>query len=205
MASKQSIIYFKVGKTKVKIEMPESAARMCGTISNMLDDVDDRETSIPIPNIELDIFQKVEQYCKKYKDTKLPSTEEEILKFRIKPLEGWDKEFVNVPLSVLFEMITAANFLDVKHMLDITCKSVAEMIKGKTPDDIKKIFGVEGDFSDEEREQVLADNPWLVDSEPPSDDTTGGAPAPQSTGGATAPQSTGGAPAQHSTGGVPAP
>ena len=188
-------VFLEVGETKVKMEMTESAARMCGTISNMLDDVDDPETSIPMTNIEPGIFQKVKDYCEYYKDKKLPSTEEEILEFRIKSLEGWDKEFVNVPLSVLFEMITAANFLDIQHMLNITCKSVAEMIKGKTPDDIKKIFGVEGDFSDEERKQVLADNPWLVDSEPPSGDTTGGAPAPQSTCGAPAPQSTGGAPA----------
>ena len=62
----------------------------------------------------------------------------------------------------------AANFLDLKPMLDITCKAVAEMIKGKTPDEIKKVFGVEGDFTDEEKAQVLRDNPWLVICSGPS-------------------------------------
>ena len=47
---------------------------------------------------------------------------------RVKPLEGWDQEFVRVPLATLFEMILAANFLDLKPMLDVTCKAVAEMI-----------------------------------------------------------------------------
>ena len=82
---------------------------------------------------------------------------------RQKPLEGWDAEFVAVPLATLFEMILAANFLDLKPMLDVTCKAVAEMIKGKTPDEIKKVFGVEGDFTEEEKAQVLRDNPWLDD------------------------------------------
>lgn len=82
---------------------------------------------------------------------------------RQKPLEGWDAEFVGVPLATLFEMILAANFLDLKPMLDVTCKAVAEMIKGKTPDEIKKVFGVEGDFTEEEKAQVLRDNPWLDD------------------------------------------
>ena len=49
---------------------------------------------------------------------------------RTKPLDGWDKTFVDVDLATLFEMILAANFLDLKPMLDVTCKAVAEMIKG---------------------------------------------------------------------------
>lgn len=70
---------------------------------------------------------------------------------RRKVLEGWDKEFINVPLPTLFDMILvtfefswgfvnfkvtysqAANFLDLKPMLDVTCKAVAEMIKGSPP------------------------------------------------------------------------
>lgn len=99
---------------------------------------------------------------------------------RTKPLDGWDLEFVKVPLATLFEMILAANFLDLKPMLDVTCKAVAEMIKGKTPDEIKKVFGVEGDFTQEEKEQVLRDNPWLED---PGDDADAAPEAAAAAGG----------------------
>ena len=84
---------------------------------------------------------------------------------RTKPLDGWDLDFVRVPLATLFEMILAANFLDLKPMLDVTCKAVAEMIKGKTPDEIKKVFGVEGEFTEEEKAQVKLDNPWLCEQD----------------------------------------
>ena len=56
-------------------------------------------------------------------------------------------------------------------MLEVCCKAVAEMIKGKTPQEIKKVFGVEGEFTQEEKEQVLRDNPWL---ESPEEETSSG-------------------------------
>lgn len=170
-------------------KLPMAHARMSGTIANMLDDIDDEdvESAIPIPNIKGEIMEKVIAFCKQHPDAPLNPTEEQQLEMRTKPLEGWDLEFVNVALAQLFEMILAANFLDLKPMLDITCKAVAEMIKGKTPDEIKKVFGVEGDFTDEEKAQVLRDNPWLEDPGA-SDKLEDGKAAEKSEGGATADQ-----------------
>ena len=159
--------------------MPLAHARMSGTIANMLDDIDDDvESDIPIPNIKGAIMKKVIDFCQHHPDAQLNPTDAQQLELRTKPLEGWDQDFVRVPLAALFEMILAANFLDLKPMLDVTCKAVAEMIKGKTPEDIKKIFGVEGDFTQEEKTQVLLDNPWLQD---PDVVEGGGAPPPPST------------------------
>lgn len=70
-----------------------------------------------------------------------------------------------MPLAKLFHMILAANYLDVKPMLNLTCKAVAEMIKGKSPDEIKKIFGIQGEFTDEEIEAVYKENEWLREPE----------------------------------------
>lgn len=40
-------------------------------------------------------------------------------------------------------------------MLDVTCKTVANMIKGKTPEEIRKTFNIKNDFTEEEEAQVL--------------------------------------------------
>lgn len=162
----------------VKCPIDIHLARMCGTIANMLDDIDDDDIVIPLHNIKLNILKKVIDFCAQHPDAPRNLTEEQQLEMRSKPLEGFDLEFVKVPLVELFEMILAANLLDLKQMLDVCCKAVAEMIKGKTPNEIKKVFGVEGEFTQEEKEQVLRDNPWLEDPEDTSSDGGGGAAAP---------------------------
>ncbi len=38
---------------------------------------------------------------------------------------------------------------------------VATMLKGKTPEQVKEAFNIEGDFTPEEEAKVNAENPWL--------------------------------------------
>ena len=54
----------------------------------------------------------------------------------------------------------AANFLDIKPMLDLTCKTVANMIRGKKVEEIRRTFNIKNDFTPEEEEQVKKENDW---------------------------------------------
>ena len=52
----------------------------------------------------------------------------------------WDAKFVDIDQEELFEIIMAANYMNIQELLDLTCAKVASMIKGKTSDEIKKTF-----------------------------------------------------------------
>lgn len=70
-----------------------------------------------------------------------------------------DKQKRNPILNHLV-IIKAANYLDIKGLLDVTCKTVANMIKGKTPEEIRKTFNIKNDFTPSEEEQVRKENEW---------------------------------------------
>lgn len=72
----------------------------------------------------------------------------------------WDANFVKVEQDLLFELILAANYMDIKSLLDLTCAKVASMIKGKTPEQIRQTFNITNDFTPEEEAQVREENKW---------------------------------------------
>ncbi|WRX29978.1 SKP1 component [Theobroma cacao] len=57
----------------------------------------------------------------------------------------------------------AANYLNIKSLLDLTCQTVADMIKGKTPEEIRKTFNNKNDFTQEEEEEVRRENQWAFE------------------------------------------
>ncbi|RYR27316.1 hypothetical protein Ahy_B01g051370 [Arachis hypogaea] len=61
------------------------------------------------------------------------------------------------------EAFEAANYLNIKSLLDLTCQTVADMIKGKTPEEIRKTFNIKNDFTPEEEEEVRRENQWAFE------------------------------------------
>ena len=57
----------------------------------------------------------------------------------------------------------AANYLNIKSLLDLTCQTVADMIKGMTPDEIAKTFNIKNHFTPEEEEELRRENQWAFD------------------------------------------
>ena len=57
----------------------------------------------------------------------------------------------------------AANYLDSKQLLDLTCQTVADMIKGKSPEEIREIFNIKNDFTPEEEEKIRKENQWAFE------------------------------------------
>jgi len=92
-----------------------------------------------------------------------PPAEDENRERRTDDILEWDADFCKVDQGTLFELILAANYLDIKGLLDLTCKTVANMIKGKTPEEIRKTFNIKNDFTPEEEEIVRKENEWVED------------------------------------------
>ncbi|PNY16732.1 SKP1-like protein 1A-like [Trifolium pratense] len=141
-------------------EIDETVAMESQTIKHMIEDNCADDTGIPVPIVTGKILAKVIEYCKKH--VEVASSEEE------KPrneddLKAWDLDFIKVDQATLFELILAANYLNIKNLLDLTCQAVADMIKGKTSEEIRKVFNIKNDFSPEEEAEVRRENQWAFE------------------------------------------
>lgn len=120
---------------------------------------------IPLPNVKSRVLGKVIEFCEHFLEE--PMTEiEKPLKSRnmADVVQQWYANFIDVEQDLLFELILAANYMDIKPLLDLTCATVASMIKGKNPEGIRSTFNIVNDFSPEEEAQVREENKWCEDS-----------------------------------------
>ncbi|KAI1359901.1 E3 ubiquitin ligase complex SCF subunit scon-3 [Xylaria arbuscula] len=135
-------------------------------IKNLMDDLGEAALGqiVPIPNVTEPVLRKVIEWCEHHRNDP-PSTQDDDSDNRKKTtdIDEWDQKFMQVDQEMLFEIILASNYLDIKPLLDVGCKTVANMIKGKSPEEIRKTFNITNDFTPEEEEQIRRENEWAED------------------------------------------
>ncbi|KAL6289662.1 hypothetical protein ACE6H2_007172 [Prunus campanulata] len=139
----------------VTFKVEEAVAMQSQTIKHMVED-NCANGAIPLPNVTSIILAKVIEYCKKHHEEDVDGENKEDIK-------NWDAGFVKVDQSILFDLILAANYLNIKSLLDLTCQTVADMINGKTPEVIRETFNIKNDFTPKEEEEIRKENQWAFE------------------------------------------
>ncbi|KAK0580306.1 hypothetical protein LWI29_000526 [Acer saccharum] len=133
-------------------EVEEAVALQSQTIKLVFgDDCSNKE--IPVHNVSSSILSKVIEYCKKHVDSGDDDDD----------ITAWDADFVKFDQETLFDLILAANYLHIKGLLDLTCQRVTDMIKGKSPEEIRCFFNIKNQFTSEEEEEVRRENQWAFE------------------------------------------
>ncbi|KAF8410397.1 hypothetical protein HHK36_002926 [Tetracentron sinense] len=153
MSSKKVTLKSSEGET---FEIDEAVALESQTIKHVIEDVG-ASNGIPLPNVTSKILAKVIEYCKKHVDT--PKTDDRGID---DDLKNWDAEFVKVDQATFFDLIRAANYLNTPSLMHLTGLTFADMVKGKTPEEIRKTFNIKNDFTPEEEEEVRRENQWTL-------------------------------------------
>ena len=154
-AAADDVIRLSSGDEKL-FEVKRSVAEMSEMLKALLADIPDNTAIVPVKNVEGKILAKVIEYCLQHDRLKgVAGTEEELKQF--------DDEFVKVDQATMFELLKAANYLDIKELMDLCCLTVANMIKGKTPEEIRTTFHIKNDFTAEEEEEVRRENTWAFE------------------------------------------
>ncbi|KAJ3432330.1 s-phase kinase-associated protein [Anaeramoeba flamelloides] len=156
-----------VSSDSQEFEVDREVAAMSQTIKNLLEAIEDENTAIPIENVKGEILERVIHYCEHHYNHPSPKNlteNENEYERRTDDIEPWDQTFCNVEQPILFELILAANYLDIKPLLDVCCKTVANLIKEcRSPEEIRKRFKIKNDFTKEEEEEIRKENAWCLD------------------------------------------
>ena len=88
-------------------------------------------------------------------------------------IEESDQKSMQVDQKMLFEIIPAANYTDIKALLDVGCKTIADMIKGKPPEDVLitstqgwKVGQTHHDDDTDSRKTTTGIEEWHVQNRP---------------------------------------
>ncbi|MED6130278.1 hypothetical protein PIB30_000179 [Stylosanthes scabra] len=99
---------------------------------------------IPISAVKSKTLKKVIEYCKKHSEYESASSSS---------LEEWDAEFLKVDQpEKLFDLVLASNYLNIESLLNLTTNQIGNMMKGKSPSEIRKIFNIKEELSTQEQE-----------------------------------------------------
>jgi len=148
---------------QVIVVVDVDSIRQSALIDDMLKEMegeDNPDWIIPVSNVNGNILHKVIKWCNHHKNDSPLDKKTLYEEQRTTILPTWDEVFLNVDQETLFGLIEAANYLDIKRLLDFCCKHVANMIKAKTAEQIRRDFEkmVVTDSRDE--------NQWYEESDP---------------------------------------
>lgn len=180
-----------------EFEAPLNKIRYSGLVKEIIEEDEDCEESIPLPNVHDKELKYILEYCdfhvvdesssekenenkmdvdeekkdeeKKDEEKKEKKDEEKNERLNeanpIKcPLESndikeivpkWYSDFIlrvsNGDDNNVIELMKAANYMQVHTLIELCCAYTATQIKGRSPEEIRKHFKIEDDFTEEEK------------------------------------------------------
>ena len=141
------------------IELSTKAASKSKLLSGVIQDYPE-DSEFPLNKINGATLEKVKEYLVHYQDSEPRQIEKPLPKDFKDCVDEWDYKFIGDDNTQILAIIFAANFMDIKPLLELAAAKVATLIRGTTTESIRKDFEIK-DFSKEEEKQMENDKSIL--------------------------------------------
>ena len=152
-------------KEKDNISVDIIVAKKSKTLRTMLDvlgiesgDEEEIHETLPLASIRTPILRKIIDWCTKNKDkpdiipSEMNKDVSKPIRKKIRELDAFEKEYVKVSNSIVFEIILAANYLHIPGLLDLLGMHIASKITDRTTEEIVEEFNIPGDIPEDKAE-----------------------------------------------------
>ena len=152
MEAEQSKTLLLISTDGIKESISHKAAIRSNYIKMVLDINPD---SIEIPlKINGSMLKKIKEYLEHYENIEPFEIEKPLPTNNLKEcVNEWDYNYINIDLEEVFELINASNYMDIESLLDLTTAKISSMSKGKSQQEIRNMFNIQCDLTEEELQE----------------------------------------------------
>ena len=136
------------------VEIKTKAAMRSNLIKNLIEDYP--QGNYPMNEVNYETLMKVKDYLDHYENSEPKEISQPLPKKDfIDCVDNWDYDYININKEKIFEIMLAANFMDIQPLLDLTCAKIASEMRGKNEEDIRRVFNFEKDCDEDEDEDNI--------------------------------------------------
>ena len=130
-----------------------AAAKGSKVIDGMLQDYPDQ--AIPLPEVKTVTLERVIAYLEHYKGGMPEEIPKPLIDSNIQRIiPAFDFEFIkDLSLSDCYDLINAANYLDIPSLLNLGCAFVASKLYDEDTNSIREKLGIESDMTEDEKKE----------------------------------------------------
>ena len=148
-----------------QFELSTRAAMRSQLVKDSIDKSKEDIIEFTVNQVKGNILKKVVEYLEHYKDEEPKEIERPLPRSNfLECVDKWDFDFMDIDLDLIFEIILAANYLDIKPLVELASAKIASIIKGKTTEEIKRTLNINNDFTPEEEQQIIEENKWCMEN-----------------------------------------
>ncbi len=147
----------------VVVELSSKAAAKSGLLKGIIEDYPE-DSEFPLTSVDGKTLEKVKEYLTHYQDENPNKIEKPLKSNKFEECANeWDLKFIGDNNDTVLALILAANFMDIKPLLELSAAKVACTIRGTTTESIRKDFGIT-DLNDQEKKQIETDKKYLEEN-----------------------------------------
>ena len=147
----------------VVVELSSKAAAKSGLLKGIIEDYPE-DSEFPLTSVDGKTLEKVKEYLTHYQDENPNKIEKPLKSNKFEECANeWDLKFIGDNNDTVLALILAANFMDIKPLLELAAAKVACIIRGTTTESIRKDFGIT-DLNDQEKKQIETDKKYLEEN-----------------------------------------
>ena len=122
------------------------------------------ELSFPMKTIKGNILEKIKNYLMHYKDEEPKEIEIPLKSNNFSEcVNNWDFNFLGSDIDTIFDLLEAANYLDIKPLHELVSAFLGANIRGMNSNSIIKDFEID-ELNEKEIDEMMNDKKYLEEN-----------------------------------------